>query len=102
MLIVPTYEGDLVVAGTDPLAVDLVALAFADPKDAPGALGPWQHPLVQRAAELGLGVPGPHALTVDTYGERRASGGADLGRLADAALLRLGIAAAGTSAERQP
>jgi hypothetical protein len=65
VVVVPLPDRDLAVAGTDPLAVDLVVLALADPVDAPDALGPWQHPAVQRAAELGHGVPGPHALHLE-------------------------------------
>ncbi|MCC6944821.1 MAG: hypothetical protein IT335_09620 [Thermomicrobiales bacterium] len=53
-------------SGSDPIAVEVIALALRDvrrstPSAAPG---PWEDPLVQRATELGLGRPGPTFISI--------------------------------------
>lgn len=54
-------QGVLAVAGTDVIAVEVVALALREVNAAvpPSAPGPWEDHLVQRATELSLGCSGP-------------------------------------------
>ncbi|CAA9571909.1 MAG: hypothetical protein AVDCRST_MAG49-3711 [uncultured Thermomicrobiales bacterium] len=65
VLLVRLAGRPVAIGGADPLAVDLAGLALVSRGEEPDALGAWQHPAVQRAAALGLGVPGPHALRVE-------------------------------------
>jgi hypothetical protein len=55
-----------VVLSADLVAVELVARAWmSDGADGPGA---WEHPVVQRAIDVGLGVDGPHRLRLLSVG----------------------------------
>jgi hypothetical protein len=74
LIVLDQYLDDTLVAiaGSDPIAVELVTLALrriqCDSRlDQPG---PWEDPLVQRATELGLGIDQPSRLMV----ELRATG----------------------------
>ncbi|MBX3072221.1 MAG: hypothetical protein KF883_17085 [Thermomicrobiales bacterium] len=63
-------RGPLVaISGSDPIAIEVLSLAMRDvrrstPSTAPG---PWEDSLVQRATELGLGIPGPTLISVAAH-----------------------------------
>jgi hypothetical protein len=64
LLFHPWRDLNLVVATSDQIAAELAALSILQlvrsPDDEP--VGPWEHPLVQRATELELGVTSPGAI----------------------------------------
>jgi hypothetical protein len=70
-LVAARLDRGVVVADTsDPIAAELVALAFAD-LDRPSSAeytGPWEDQLVQRATELQIGVLLPSAISVELTG----------------------------------
>jgi hypothetical protein len=66
LLIDAGNDPPLVITSNDQIAAELAALAVQDlhhlPNDDVQMVGPWEHPLIQRATELGLGVTWPGAL----------------------------------------
>jgi hypothetical protein len=68
LLVTTDGETSLAIAANDQIAAELVALAVQDlqqpSNDDEEMIGPWEHPLIQRATELGLGITWPGALQI--------------------------------------
>jgi hypothetical protein len=69
ILLAGTWRGaSLLIAATDQIAAELAGRAFLDlvaPEDGIEPVGPWEHPLVQRATELHLGVRLPSEILAE-------------------------------------
>lgn len=95
LLVGQTTTQWLAVATSDRIAADLVGLALRAEHAASDTerVGPWEDPLVQRAAELGLGVRLPRQINLRTVwtGHANDDGAADLSALAARLRLVLGI-----------